>query len=256
MKILCIGDVTSPAGVGHLERKLRAFRRERAIDLCVVNGENASLITGISPDLAERLFLAGADVISGGNHTLRNKAAYRYLDDTACILRPLNFGDGAPGHGYCITEACGKRVLVACAMGNVHIDPVLDSPFDAIEKMLKAERGNYDLALLDIHAEATGEKLAVAHAFDGEFSVIFGTHTHVPTADLQILPKGTGYVTDLGMCGETGGILGMNADDVVLRVRSHLPIKFSVAPGACAADGCIFTIDQNGRTVSVERVRI
>ena len=247
--------MTSPAGVDHLYQNLWKFRSARGIDFCVVNGENASLVTGISPELAERLFRAGADVISGGNHTLRNKAVYTYLDDTANILRPLNFGDGAPGRGFCITEACGKRILVACAMGNVHIDPVLDSPFGVIERTLDENAGRYDLALLDIHAEATGEKLAVAYAFDGRFSAIFGTHTHVPTADLQILPKGTGYVSDLGMCGETGGILGMNAEEVVRRIRSHLPGRFSAASGSCAADGCIFTLDAAGKTTSCERVR-
>ena len=254
MKVLCIGDVTSPGGIEHLHRDLWNFRRAHGIDLCVVNGENASLITGISPELADKLFLAGADVISGGNHTLRNKNAYSYLDDQEAILRPLNFGDGAPGHGACITDADGKRILVGCVMGTVHMDPVLDSPFDAVEKMLAEREGQYDFALLDIHAEATGEKLALAHAFDGRFAAIFGTHTHVPTADLQILPRGTGYVSDLGMCGERGGILGMDAACVIRRMRTRLPHRFSVAEGECKADGVILTWDENGKTVACERV--
>ena len=141
-------------------------------------------------------------------------------------------------------------------MGNVHIDPVLDSPFAAVDRMLAERAGKYDIAVLDVHAEATGEKLALAYAFDGKFSVVFGTHTHVPTADLQILPRGTGYVSDLGMCGETGGVLGMNAEEVVARMRSHLPLKFSAAQGPCAADGCVFTLSPDGKTTACERVRI
>ena len=146
-------------------------------------------------------------------------------------------------------------MLVMSAMGNVHIEPTLDSPFDYIERALRREEGGYDIALLDIHAEATGEKLAVAHAFDGCFSAVWGTHTHVPTADLQILPGGTGYVTDLGMCGESGGILGMDAASVVKRMRSHLPLKFEAASGVPRADGVIFTVDErSGKTTSIERV--
>lgn len=255
MKILVIGDVTSPEGVEHLKRNLWKFREENKIDFCVVNGENASFITGISPELCEVLLRAGADCITGGNHTLRNKRAYTYLDDTREMLRPVNFGDGAPGRGYTILDCLGYRMLVINAMGRVHIEPVLDSPFNAIDEVLRTEAGRYDFAILDFHAEATGEKMAVGYAYDGKINIIFGTHTHVPTADETILPNGTGYISDVGMCGESGGILGMDADTVVLRMRSSLPHNFKVASGKCVAAGAIFTLDtSSGRVTDVTRI--
>ena len=257
MKILVIGDVTSPLGVEHLREVLWKFREENKIDFCVVNGENASFITGISPELAEKLIKAGADVITGGNHTLQNKAAYTALDETKELLRPINFGDSAPGRGYDIYDALGYRIMVINAMGNVHIEPNLDSPFSYIDRALRREEGRYDFAILDIHAEATGEKMAVGYAYDGKINVIFGTHTHVPTADQRILPRGSGYVTDVGMCGESGGILGIDASVIVSRMRSHLPIRFAPAKGVCEADGVIFDLDTSSkRVVSVTRVKI
>ncbi len=256
MRILAIGDITSRAGIKHLERKLWHVRQRERIDFCIANGENASFITGISAELAEKLFLCGADVITGGNHTLRNTSAYTYLDDTAAILRPINFGDSAPGHGYGIFDAAGYKILVINAMGNVHIDPVLDSPYGYIDKVLTECSGKYDLAVMDFHAEASGEKLAMGYAYDGKIDVIFGTHTHVQTADEQILPHGTGYITDVGMCGESGGVLGMDADTVVLRMRSHLPHKFISASGECKTDAVIFDVNMaTRRTVSVKRIK-
>ena len=255
LKILVIGDVTSPQGIEHLKRHLWKFREENKIDFCVVNGENASFITGISPELAEILLRAGADCITGGNHTMQNKKTYAFMDEHQEMLRPINFGDAAAGRGYAILDANGYRVLVINAMGNVHIEPNLDSPFGYIDRVLKEEAGNYDFSILDIHAEATGEKLAVGYAYDGKINVVFGTHTHVKTADAQILPGGTGYITDVGMCGETGGIIGMDAPTVVERMRTHLPLPFKVSSGECRADGVIFTLDtSSGKITSVESV--
>ena len=257
MRILCIGDVTSPKGAQHLRHNLWRVRKEKAIDFCIVNCENASVITGASAADAEVLFASGADCLTGGNHTMRQKSIYTYLDDTEAILRPINFGDGAPGHGYAILDCNGYRIMVINAMGNIHIEPTLDNPYQYIDRALDRESGKYDLAVMDIHAEATGEKLAIAHAFDGKIKIIFGTHTHVPTADMQVLPKGTGYVTDLGMCGESGGILGMDAECVVKRMRSHLPLKFEAASGNPVADGVIFELSGSGLAVTkIERVRI
>jgi len=180
---------------------------------------------------------------------------YTYLDDTREILRPINFGDGAPGHGYAILDSMGYRVLVISAMGNIHIEPVLDSPFVYIDRVLRECEGKYDFSVLDIHAEASGEKAAIGYAYDGKISVVFGTHTHVPTCDEIILPRGTGYITDIGMCGESGGVLGMNAELVVKHQRCRTPIKFEAASGEPRATGAIFDVDANsGKVTSIERI--
>jgi metallophosphoesterase (TIGR00282 family) len=256
MKILAIGDVTGIGGVEHLEAKLWSFRKREGIDLCIVNAENAAFVTGASQEIAERLLFAGADCLTGGNHTLRNRGVFPYLEQSDKMLRPINFGSDAPGSGYTVVDCLGYRVMVICAMGNVHIEPTLDSPFGYIDRLLDREAGRYDLAILDIHAEATGEKLAIAHAYDGRINIIFGTHTHVQTADECVLPKGTGYITDLGMCGESGGILGMSPESVVPRMRSHIGFKFEPATGAPEAQGAIFDLDQStGRVRSVRRVK-
>ena len=254
MKILVIGDVTSPKGIEHLKDNLWRIRQEKCVDFCVVNGENASFITGISEELAEILLRSGADVITGGNHTLRNRAAFTFLDDSREVLRPINFPDSAPGKGYTILDANGYRILVISAMGNVYIEPTLDSPFSYIDKALKYESGRYDFAILDIHAEATGEKYAIAHAYDGKINIIFGTHTHVQTADEQILPNGTGYITDVGMCGESGGILGLDTESTVERMRTHISTKYKAASGAPFANCALFTLDtSSGKVTNIER---
>ncbi|MBR2343998.1 MAG: YmdB family metallophosphoesterase [Clostridia bacterium] len=256
MKILAIGDVTSPAAAEYLSTRLWSYRRERGIDFCVVNAENAGFMTGASPDIAKMLLAGGADCLTGGNHTMRNRSVYTFLDDTREMLRPINFGDSAPGRGYTVLDAGGVLVLVISAMGCIGIEPRLNSPFDYIERALK-DAGEYDIALLDIHAEATGEKLAIAHAFDGRIHCIFGTHTHVPTADEQILPHGSGYISDVGMCGESGGILGMEIERTVLRMKTQLPYPFIVARGPVVANGVIFTLDdKTRRVISVERVKL
>ena len=255
MKILAIGDVTSPSGVAHLEKNLWSIREKNGIDFCVVNGENASFITGIARDGAEVLLRSGADVITGGNHTMQNFSALKMLDEVNEVIRPLNYGDEAPGRGYCIVDTGKVRVLVLNVMGNVHMEPQLDAPYSFVESVLKKERGNYDVAILDVHAEATGEKLAVAHNFDGKINVIFGTHTHVPTADYSILPRGSGYVSDLGMCGDSGGILGMDISTVLYKMKTKMPGRFKCADGAPYADGVIFELDEKGKAVSVKRIK-
>ena len=255
MRILCIGDVTSPKGVEHLKTNLWRVRKENKIDFCIVNAENAALITGASANDAETLLASGADCLTGGNHTMRNRSGYTYLDDSENMIRPINFGDAAPGHGYTILDCNGYKIMVINAMGNVNIEPVLDNPYNYIDKALERESGRYDFAVMDVHAEATGEKVALGYAYDGKISVIFGTHTHVPTCDEMILPHGTGYISDIGMCGESGGVLGMNPELVVKHQRCRIPIKFEPASGAPKATGAIFTVNEsNGKVTAIERI--
>ena len=257
MRILCIGDVTSPGGVEYLRTNLWKFRKENKIDFCIVNAENAALISGASQNEAKILFESGADCLTGGNHTLRNRSVYSYLDETDAMLRPINFGPEAPGHGYAVLDCNGYRLLVINAMGNVHIEPTLDNPYGYIDRVLAREEGKYDFSILDIHAEATGEKVAIGYAYDGKINAIFGTHTHVPTCDETILAKGTGYVTDIGMCGESGGVLGMDAEGVVKQMRNRTPPRFTVAVGPCKATGVVFDLDTtNGKISTVERIVI
>ena len=256
MRILAIGDVTSPLGIEHLKRNLWRFREEKKIDFCVVNGENAGFISGISRELAEILLRAGADCITGGNHTMQAKGAQEMLEEFSELIRPVNYGDSVAGRGWGIFDAKGYRVLVINALGIVGIEPRLDNPYSFIDRVLSENSDKYDIAVLDIHAEATGEKLAIAYDYDGKINIVFGTHTHVPTADTMILPAGTGYVTDVGMCGETGGVLGMDALTVVEKMRTRMPIRFKAAAGEPSADGVVFDFDMSAkRVVSVERVK-
>ncbi len=257
MKILVIGDVTSPSGIEYLGRKLWKFRKENGVDFCVVNGENASFISGITDEQTELLIRGGADCITGGNHTMHQRRAYTVLDERKELLRPANYGDRAPGRGYTVLDCNGYRILVMNVMGVVHIEPTLDSPFNTVDKILREMEGKYDFSVLDVHAEATGEKLAIAHCFDGRVNIVFGTHTHVPTADEQILPRGTGYITDVGMCGESGGILGMEAERVVERMRTRVPYPFKVASGDVVANGVIFTLNTtSGKITDIERIKL
>lgn len=257
LNIMAIGDITSPRAAENLSAVLWRVRREYKLDFVAVNAENGGTVMGPTPEIAYQLLSSGADVLTGGNHTLQNNYLHAMLEKDSRLLRPLNYPAAAPGFGYTVLDAKGYRVLVMNAMGRVHMEPPLDSPFTAIERILKREEGHYDLAILDFHAEATGEKMAIAHQFDGAFSAIWGTHTHVPTADVRVLPGGTGYVTDLGMCGAEDGILGMDAEGVMRRTLTCLSGRLSPATGAVYADAVIFHIDEaSGRCLSAERVRI
>lgn len=257
MRILTLGDITSVSAAEYLAGVLWNYRKKEQIDLVIANAENAGFITGTSHETAKMLLLGGVDCLTGGNHTMRNRSVHAYLDEESAILRPINFGADAPGHGYTVLDVLGWRVLVISALGCVHMDPALNSPFSYIDKVLRYEEGRYDISVLDIHAEATGEKYAIAHNYDGRINIIFGTHTHVQTADEQILPHGTGYITDIGMCGESGGILGIEKNSVIESIKTHMPPRFKVADGPVRASGAVFTLDtKDGRVTDIKRVKI
>ena len=255
MRILALGDIVGHVAIDYLAEKLWAFRSQNKIDFCVANGENATEIRGISAADAEKILDTGVDLITLGNHAFGMKDIYSYLDaNEHCIIRPANYPTDAPGVGYTVCDVNGWRVLCINVSGRVYLDP-LASPFDTVDRILEREDGRYDLALLDIHAEATSEKLAIGRYFDGRVQVMFGTHTHVPTADEQILPLGSGYITDLGMCGPTNGILGTDADAVIHRFRTMMPTRFSVADGTVQAQGVIFDVDEiSGKVRKITRV--
>jgi len=255
MKILAIGDVVGERALAYLRQHLWEQRRALGADLVIANGENVAEIHGISPAQATELLDSGVDLITSGNHVFDRRDIYAFLDQSPAILRPLNYPAACPGEGArVITAADGWRVLAVNVSGRVYMD-ALDDPFRAVENALDSARGRYDLAVLDIHAEATSEKLALAHCFDGRFAAIFGTHTHVPTADEQILPNGTGYITDIGMTGPVDGILGTRRDEVIARFRTHMPHRFCVAGGEIRAHGALFDVDPvTGRAKSVTRI--
>lgn len=254
MKILTIGDVTGVRSIEYLRGRLWGIRQQFGADVVIANGENVSDIRGISASDAEALLDCGIDLLTTGNHVWGKFDIGAFLDASPAIIRPANFPPSCPGVGSTVLRVGGWRLLCINVMGVVYMD-ALDSPFDTVDKILERERGKYDFALLDIHAEATSEKLALAHYFDGRINVIFGTHTHVPTADEQILPRGTGYITDLGMTGPTGGIIGTDAQCVIRRFRTKMPQRFSVAEGEIKAHGALFELDtSSGRCTRVTRV--
>ena len=256
MKILAIGDVTGIGGVKHLEANLWRVRDREKIDLVIVNVENAGFITGPSPDTAVRVLDAGADVLSGGNHTMRKKNIYSMLDDEGMLIRPANYPSRSPGVGHVTVDVYGYRILVVNLAGQVYMDTHAVSPFDCLERILESESGRYDAVIVDIHAEATSEKLALARCFAGRVSAVVGTHTHIPTADIRIIDGYTGYITDLGMCGSQAGVLGVRSDEVIRKFLSVVPVTFVPAEGEMECQGAVFTIElPSGKCVSAEAVR-
>ena len=253
MRILALGDVVGSATIKYLEEKLWKFRNANKIDFTVANGENATEIRGLSAADAKALLGTGIDLLTLGNHSYGMRDIYDYLDSGAPIIRPANFPPTSPGVGYTTMRIGGLKLLCINVQGRVYLDPHA-SPFETVDRILEREKGDYDLSLLDIHAEATSEKLAIAHYFDGRVDMMFGTHTHVPTADTRLLPKGSAYVTDLGMCGPVNGILGTDKDAVIQKFTTLMPTRFSVAKGAIEAQGVIFEInDATLKPTSVTR---
>ena len=255
LRVLAVGDVCGSAGVEYLKKNLRPTAEANGVDLIVVNGENAADIHGISVADVSRLFKAGADVITTGNHAFGRRDVYPLYEDEPRLLRPDNFPPSAPGCGSVIVSAGGVRVLCMNLQGNVSMNEALASPFSSVDAILGREAGRYDVALLDFHAEATSEKIAMGYYLDGRAAAVWGTHTHVATADERILPGGTAYVTDIGMTGPSDGVLGVDAEVIIRRFVTQMPQRFTMATGAVAATGIIVEIDTDtARAVSIKRI--
>ena len=253
--ILALGDVTSESGVRHLQKHLPAFKKLKDIAFTVINGENVSGV-GLTPEQAEDLFTAGADVITLGNHTWGRMQIGNYLEENPYILRPANFSARVPGRGWGVFD-CGRiRVGVMNLIGRCDLDWKAADPFAMADKLLQSKEKT-TFTLVDFHAEATSEKLAFAYYMDGRVSAIWGTHTHVPTADERVFPKGTGYISDLGMTGPIESVLGIRPEQSVETFLGGLPGRYRPADGPCKAQGCIFTLDDaTGLCTAVERVDI
>ena len=253
-RVLCVGDVVGNPGLTEIRKNLRKLIRKTGADFTIVNGENAAVV-GITPDQAESIFDAGADVITMGNHTFQKREIVPYMEDNCRILRPLNYAPQSPGEGVGIYETKFGDVAVIDLIGRVNMDYTPDNPFLQVEKVLKDIKTK--IILVEIHAEATSEKLAMGYMLDGRVSALWGTHTHVPTADAQILPKGTGYVTDLGMTGPKHSVLGIRPDLSIAKFRGDLPERYRWAEGETKIEAVLFTIDtETGLCKAAERVTI
>ncbi len=255
MRILCVGDVVSSAGCRLVSRVLPRVKQQYGVDVCIVNGENAADGSGLTPSAFRGLMDCGADVVTGGNHIFRRHELYEVLDDHPFLLRPANFPDSAPGKGVCVVDRGRYQVAVVNLMGLVYMEP-LRCPFETLDAVLK-ELGNPKFCIVDFHAEATAEKKALAYYADGRISALFGTHTHVQTADEQILPQGTGFITDVGMSGPTESVLGIRPELAIAKMKGKIPVRFVAAEGETSMNAVLFTLDDaTGRTVQVERLVI
>ena len=251
-KVLCVGDVVANPGVERIRRSLRYLKQKTGADFVIVNGENAAVL-GMTPDQAEDIFDAGADVITLGNHSFAKKELCDYLDENRRVIRPANFAPQVPGYGWGVYETRFGDVAVIDLIGRCNMDYTPDNPFLLVEKILPQIHAKY--IFVEIHAEATSEKLAMGYMLDGRVSAVWGTHTHVPTADVQVLPKGTGYVTDLGMTGPQHSVLGIRPDLSIAKFRGDLYQRYQWADGPTKIEAVLFTIDTaTGSCLRAERV--
>lgn len=251
-KVLAVGDVVGNPGMDRICRSLRRLKRQTEADFVTVCGENASLI-GMTPQQGEDILDAGADVITMGNHTFGRREIVDYLDDNPRVLRPANYAPQAPGRGWGLFDSRFGPVAVIDLIGRCHMDYTPDNPFLMVEKLLP--QLDTRLILVELHAEATSEKLAMGHMLDGRISALWGTHTHVPTADAQVLPRGTGYVTDLGMTGAVHSVLGIQIKQSIAKFRGDLTSRYQAADGPTKLEAVLFTIDTDtGLCRRAERV--
>ena len=252
LRVLAVGDVVGNPGMERIRKSLRWLIRKTGADFTVVNGENASVV-GLTPRQAEDILDAGADVITLGNHSFSKREIVPYLEDTDRILRPANYAPQTPGRVWAVYETRFGPIGVIDLIGRCNMDYGPDNPFLLAEKLLK--KLDTRLILVEIHAEATSEKLAMGYMLDGKVSAVWGTHTHVPTADIRVLPQGTGYTTDLGMTGPRDSVLGIRPELSIARFRGDLPERYRWAEGETKLEGALFTIDAaTGKCLKAERV--
>lgn len=257
MRLLAIGDVCGTVGCEKVKEILPLFKRKNNIDFTVINGENSADGNGITRDSAEFLFACGADVITGGNHSLRRKQVFDYLDSNPFVLRPHNLPEELSGKGYCLVDLGYTSVAVINLIGKIYLEKLKpECPFEYADKLIeRAKADGAAVIAVDFHAEATSEKRALGLYLDGRVSAFFGTHTHIQTADEQVLRNGTGYITDLGMTGPRDSVLGVKSEIIINRLKNKDMSKFELAGGECMLNACIFDIDKStGKTLSVERV--
>lgn len=259
LRILMIGDIISQVGCDFLRRKLPQIKLESNVDFVVANGENSAVGNGILPTSAEFILDCGVDVITTGNHVFKRFEIQNYLDEHPQVIRPANFPGEVFGNGYYLYDAGSYTIGVVSLLGTSYMEPLM-CPFKTMDLILEeiSQRvGGCKYILVDFHAEATGEKKALAYYLDGRVSAVVGTHTHVQTADEQILDKGTGFITDLGMTGPYKSVLGVNPNCVINRLKTHLPTRFEVADSACQLEGVLLDLSsKTGLCEKITRVQV
>jgi len=252
LNILAVGDIVGENGVEELEKRLPQIKEEENIDFVIVNGENAAGGMGINEKNLKDILNAGTDVVTLGNHTWAKKDIFKFVNHPK-LIRPMNYSKGLPGKGYVILEKNNKKIAVLNLIGRVDMNVLSENPFQVANKIVEKISSEADIIVVDFHAEATAEKIAMGNYLDGKVTIVYGTHTHVQTADEKILPKGTAYLTDLGMTGPENSVIGMDIEASLKRMETTLPERYKLADGPCKLNGCIFKI--NDETCKVEEIK-
>lgn len=256
MKILAVGDIVGASGIRELKRILPGLIETEEIDFTIVNGENSADGFGITQKNFDDILSENVDVITMGNHTWGKKDIFKFIDDSR-ILRPANYPKGVVGKGYNIYECKNKKIAVINLLGRAEINVLTENPFLTARKIVDSIKDKVDMIFIDFHAEATGEKIPMGYYFDGQVTAVYGTHTHVQTADEKILPKGTAYITDIGMTGPKNSVLGMDINVAIKRLTTALPEKYKIAEGDCIFNGVIFEVDdKTSKVKKIKRVNI
>jgi metallophosphoesterase (TIGR00282 family) len=257
MKVLCIGDIMGEPGRRAAARVVPRLIAQHRIDAVIANGENVAGGFGITPELAEELFETGISVITTGNHAWDKKEAVGYFSREPRLLRPANYPPGVPGNGSAVIEtAGGERLAVLQLMGRVYM-PTIDCPFQTAKRVLSRLKQETSAIIVDMHGEATSEKMAMGHFLDGEVVAVVGTHTHVQTADEQILPKGTAYITDIGMTGPLHSVIGVKKELAIEKFLTGMPRRFEVASGPSVFCAVLLELDPRlGKAIAFERIRL
>lgn len=256
MRILAVGDIVGESGVRKLKEVLPKIKKEEKIDFIITNGENSAGGMGISEKIYREMLELGIDVITMGNHTWGKKDIFKFIDEPQ-ILRPANYPKGVVGKGLGIYECKSKKIAVMNFIGRVDINILSENPFIIAKEMVEEIKENVDIIIIDFHAEATAEKIAMGRFLDGKITALFGTHTHVQTADEQILPEGTAYITDIGMTGPKDSVIGMDIHASIKRFETTLPEKYKLAEGDCIFNGVIFDVDdETNKATEIKRIYI
>ncbi len=255
MRLLFVGDIVGSPGRHAVESLLPGLKERHQPDFVVVNGENSAGGLGITEKIAKSLLRAGVDAITLGNHAYRHSEVYSFLDRDDRIVRPANYNKGNPGRGHTIVEKDGMKLAVVNLSGTVFLDAAR-SPFAEVDAILSELRGSIEHVLVDFHAEATSEKVAMGWYLDGRVTACVGTHTHVPTADARVLPGGTAYITDVGMTGPRGGVIGVQKELAVRRFVTQMPVKFDTSVEDPWLNGVLIESDEAGRATSIEQILV